>query len=254
MTKRRFDAIARRAAIGLALVVAAAATLGHVSAQQSARLPAAAAGDHRRFAHRSTGEYQAAADRQRAELDRTTAYARSIGCDRRQFLFFGSAPPRPMRRHQRADRPHARPISTNCSRAPAAARAGAADLIARYNAQCATPGAADQPFRRHLRQPSGPTTSRRCRCRPTQPLDSTEAQAGAKAVCVRSCDGAFFPVSYSASAGRLAGPRGHVPRALPQRRGFALHLSRLRPDRTGGVDQRRALRRQPQCAEIPPEL
>jgi hypothetical protein len=40
---------------------------------------------------------------------------------------------------------------------------------------------------------------------PDQPLDNAEAQAGSKAVCVRSCDGAFFPVSYSASQGRLTG-------------------------------------------------
>ena len=38
-----------------------------------------------------------------------------------------------------------------------------------------------------------------------KPLDANpgEARAGSKAVCVRSCDGGFFPVSYSASAGRL---------------------------------------------------
>jgi hypothetical protein len=30
-----------------------------------------------------------------------------------------------------------------------------------------------------------------------------EARAGGKAVCVRSCDGAFFPVSYSAGSGQL---------------------------------------------------
>ena len=32
-----------------------------------------------------------------------------------------------------------------------------------------------------------------------------EARAGSQAVCVRSCDGSFFPVSYAASGGRLDG-------------------------------------------------
>jgi hydroxypyruvate isomerase len=42
----------------------------------------------------SQGEqYQAAASRQRSEIDRTVAYAQSLGCDRRQFLIFGSPPP-----------------------------------------------------------------------------------------------------------------------------------------------------------------
>jgi hypothetical protein len=33
--------------------------------------------------------------------------------------------------------------------------------------------------------------------------DAKEAHAGSKAVCVRTCDGSFFPVSYSAGGGRL---------------------------------------------------
>ncbi|HEY8580674.1 MAG TPA: hypothetical protein VIL72_12355, partial [Beijerinckiaceae bacterium] len=35
----------------------------------------------------------AAADRQRVELDRTLRASASLGCDRRQFLFFGEPPP-----------------------------------------------------------------------------------------------------------------------------------------------------------------
>ena len=42
--------------------------------------------------HGSSG-VQAAAERQRAELARTSAYARSLGCENRKFLFLGSDPP-----------------------------------------------------------------------------------------------------------------------------------------------------------------
>ena len=40
-----------------------------------------------------SAQYQAAADRQRAEINRTVAYADQIGCNNRKFLFFGSDPP-----------------------------------------------------------------------------------------------------------------------------------------------------------------
>ena len=42
--------------------------------------------------HNSSGA-QAAAERQRAELSHTSAYARSLGCENRKFLIFGSDPP-----------------------------------------------------------------------------------------------------------------------------------------------------------------
>ena len=89
---------------------------------------------------------------------------------------------------------------------------GRGELIARFNAQCTT--AQQQPqqqqpanfldaiFGTIARQPSDVQT---VPLNPDQPLDSTEAEAGSKAVCVRACDGAFFPVSYSASQGRLGG-------------------------------------------------
>ena len=37
--------------------------------------------------------YQDAMRKQQYELERTVAYAQQIGCNNRQFLFFGSAPP-----------------------------------------------------------------------------------------------------------------------------------------------------------------
>ena len=55
-----------------------------------------------------SAQYQAAAEKQRAEIDRTVAYAHSIGCEKRQFLFFGSPPPAECGPLNAQDGPHAR--------------------------------------------------------------------------------------------------------------------------------------------------
>ena len=157
-------------------------------------------------------QYAAAAEKQRAEIDRTVGYARSIGCDRKQFLFFGAAPPA-----------ECGPLNARMARMRAnlddlQARAGGGgggrgELIARFNAQCGNAPARSpnllealfgQPKPADLRdEPLNPDELDR----PERTVDPNigEARAGSKAVCVRACDGAFFPVSYSASGGRLDG-------------------------------------------------
>ena len=72
--------------------------------------------------------------RQRAELAHTSAYAHSIGCDNQKFLFFGSEPP-----------PQCGEVKGQIARMQASladlqgrAGGGAGDLVARYNAECAT--------------------------------------------------------------------------------------------------------------------
>ena len=212
MSKRTIKTIAGR--VGFALVLAGTAAMlgGHVSAQQLSadcqRLREAIADASRGD---SGAQYQAAADRQRAELDRTVAYAKSIGCDRRQFLFFGAAPP-PQCGEINAQVGRMRANLDELQQRAGGGPGGRGELIARFNAQCTT--AQQQPqqqqpanfldaiFGNLARQPSDVQT---VPLNPDQPLDSTEAEAGSKAVCVRTCDGSFFPVSYSASQGRLGG-------------------------------------------------
>ena len=88
---------------------------------------------------------------------------------------------------------------------------GRGELIARFNAQCTTAQQQQQQqpanfldaiFGTIARQPSDVQT---LPLNPDQPSTAPKPQAGSKAVCVRTCDGAFFPVSYSASQGRLGG-------------------------------------------------
>jgi hypothetical protein len=207
MSKRTIETIARRVALGLVLAAAAAVFVGSVSAQQLSadcqRLREAIADASRGD---SGAQYQAAADRQRAELDRTAAYAKSIGCDRHQFLFFG-APPPPQCGEINAQVSRMRANLDELQQRAGGGPGGRGELIARFNAQC-TAAQQQQPanfldaiFGTNNRQPSDVET---LPLNPGQP-ESTEAQAGSKAVCVRTCDGSFFPVSYSASQGRLGG-------------------------------------------------
>ena len=159
-----------------------------------------------------SAQYQAAAERQRAEINRTVAYADQIGCNNRKFLFFGSDPPR------QCGQIHAQIGRMRANLDDLHARAGGGpggrgELIARYNSQCINqpsqspgildalfgqpkPGAVEeQPLSPDGATPGGPDEK--------SAAPTGEARAGGKAVCVRSCDGAFFPISYSASSARL---------------------------------------------------
>jgi hypothetical protein len=158
-------------------------------------------------------QYGAAAQKQRGEIDRTVAYARSIGCENRKFLFFGSEPP------AQCDQINGQISRMQANLASLEQRAGGADggradLVARYNAQCANPGGGQQHgiFDALFGNPSDRQSDVQTvplnpdpNANPDQsPADADkEAHAGSKAVCVRSCDGSFFPVSYSAGGGRL---------------------------------------------------
>jgi hypothetical protein len=156
-------------------------------------------------------QYQAAAERQRAEIDRTMAYADQIGCRNKKFLFFGSDPPAQCGQIL-AQIGRMRANLDDLQARAGGGQGGRGEMIARFNAECAntpkSPGIMDalfgQPKPGDLEEqpltPDGdtppPVTEK-----PTQPVG--EARAGGKAVCVRSCDGAFFPLSYSASGSGL---------------------------------------------------
>ncbi|MGP0105919.1 DUF2865 domain-containing protein [Rhodoblastus sp.] len=137
----------------------------------------------------------AGARQARAELDRLTAQAHGLGCDNKQFLFFGSPPP-----------PQCGGLKSRIAAFKArydsfAARAAGDSpqrraLRARYDQICGAPhekniletlfGGGDQG--------SGPPPPDAA-----QPLPGDlRAYGGSQAVCVRSCDGGFFPMSFSA--------------------------------------------------------
>lgn len=211
MTKRMIDRTVRRAAFGAVAAILAALVSADVAQPQTADCARLRQAISDASHNDQNAQYQAAAQRQRDELDRTTAYARSVGCDRKQFLFFGSPPP-PQCGQITAQIGRMRANLDELQSRAGGGAGGRGELIARYNSECVN-GAPSQPpnFLAALfgggrsgpnqveSEPLNPDIG------PEKPLDANpgEARAGSKAVCVRSCDGSFFPVSYSASPGRL---------------------------------------------------
>src|ERR1700677_1730685 len=213
-----------------ASIVAFSADIALAQNAECARLQQAIA------AHRGSSGSQGAVDRQRAELARTSAYARSLGCGNRKFLIFGSDPPAQC---VELDGQISR-MQANLSDLQARAGGGAGDLIARYNAECghAQPSGPGNVFEAlfgglaRLAAPQdqeAPQTDARFEDHGDQPHQSApsgekgvQAHSGSYAVCVRTCDGSFFPVSYS-GAGSRADSLEDVCRALCPNADIALY-------------------------------
>ncbi len=162
------------------------------------------------------GPAAGAASRQRAELAHTSAYARSIGCDNQKFLFFGSDPP------AQCGELRGQIARMQASLADLQERAGGGreELVARYNSQCANAqaqpgnifqalfgiGGRPQP---QTGEPINPDTlspdeqQQNIQNSIDHEKKSANVSAGSYAVCVRTCDGSFFPVSYSGASGRF---------------------------------------------------
>jgi len=160
-------------------------------------------------------QYAAAADKQRGEIDRMAGYARSIGCENHKFFIFGSDPP-PQCGTISAQLERMRANLTDLQARSGGGAGGRGELMARYRSECtnvADNGGAPRPPNL-IEGLFGQNTGGDPTLAPLNPDGTpqekvlstvdTGAQAGGKAVCVKTCDGSFFPVSYSASSGRLA--------------------------------------------------
>ena len=214
-----------RAAIGvlagLAGVIATGAALAESG--ECARLRAAIASAPRG----GGGQAAAAAARQRAELSRTAGYANAIGCNNQRFLFFGSdAPPQCGEIRGQIAR-----MEASLADLQARSGGGREDLIARYNAECSAPqqqqpgnifealfggGAKPQPS-----EPINPDTLSPDEQQQTieksieKEKTGADVSAGSYGVCVRTCDGSFFPVSYSAGGEPAETSRTFADRCAP---------------------------------------
>jgi hypothetical protein len=149
-------------------------------------------------------QFRDAVQRQASELDRTVAYSNSIGCGRRQFLFFDDSPRECSAIGQQISRMRANLDQLRQQAAQAGGDdATRRDLVARFDASCrggAQPqrsagGFFDNLFGR--RDTSGTDIPLE-----GDPMAPEEPGSGSFAVCVRTCDGGFFPVSYSANRTR----------------------------------------------------
>ena len=162
------------------------------------------------------GRLATAARKQSVELARTAAYARQLGCDR-QFSFFGGGPP------PQCEALNARigQMQANLGQLQAGASGGGrADLVARFNAYCrgGQQSAALQPPPRQRgffeslfggREEPRPVPQANIPLPDIGPDGAQEgegddfnAHGGSQAVCVRTCDGAFFPMNMSARHGQ----------------------------------------------------
>jgi hypothetical protein len=198
-SKRTLLAIVAAATFGLFAVSPAGAESPNCT-ELRAQIARASAGSR-------AGRYQAAAARQRGEYARVAARARALGCDRGQFLFFGDPPPT-----------QCGPINAQLNQlagAIAASDRAVADdggqrqaLATRYEVECRNP----QPMQARLTRPRnffeelfGVGTENQTIIEPEQglePFDETP-RGGPMAICVRQCDGGFFPISYAARSSNL---------------------------------------------------
>jgi hypothetical protein len=200
--------IAGAARLRLVLAVAAATLVAAPASAESvycselrAQIAQASGGGSPRF--------RAAAAQQEAELARASAYARERGCERQQFLFFGQAPP------PQCGELVAKIGQMRANLASLRARAGddgrRQALIARYDQLCrqraAEPNILEQLFGAFrsaapapLEEPPLQPQSERVL---EEPHEEERPGGGSEAVCVRHCDGGFFPISYSARRGNL---------------------------------------------------
>lgn len=140
---------------------------------------------------RSSGRQVAAAvDRQRAEIARMGQYYRSIGCDRQPFGFFAAPPP------PECGAIGQRIRQMEASLGQVADQGDSAQIDARRRQlQAAISQACNAPQER-ARTASEPASTPRQQAR-AEADDDTKATGGRRTVCVRACDGYFFPLSSS---------------------------------------------------------
>ncbi len=220
------------------------------------------------------GRYRAAAAKQQVELGRTAAYARSIGCERQQFLFFGEPPP------PQCAQINARVAQMQANLAALQQRSGdngrKLALTARYDAQCressrvtSTAASPLEASRGFFEQVFGLAPPREAGAPPFEPFPfhsratgrSAERDGGVRAgrqpPWRNPCDlrapmrRRLFSHELFGSARQFRRTRRALQSALSQRRGGALYEIALGRARLGRFDQRRQLRRSSQRAEVP---
>ena len=206
--------------LALTLLLAGLGVAPSSQAQESARCADLRAQIARAGADASARRYRAAAEKLRAEFAKLSAKGRAMGCDRETFLFFGDPPP-----------PQCGPLNARINalrgNIEASERAASDDsprqaLSAQYDAECRNvarrPGPANEPKNFFeelfgLDASEDPPELRQATPRypgiPTEPWlveEETENEGrlgGSTAICVRDCDGGFFPAGFYANSSNL---------------------------------------------------
>jgi Protein of unknown function (DUF2865) len=157
--------------------------------------------------------YGAATQKQRGELDRAIRNARSLGCDRGQFFLFDTAPPQCQSLNAQIQQLQATLAQYEGNGDLGGNTAARQQLTARYNAYCrgqvqTSPRPQQRGFFETLfgvfqpgQNPFAP--GQEPQFEEVRPLDGDELRphGGSQAICVRTCDGGFFPLTVSARNG-----------------------------------------------------
>jgi hypothetical protein len=131
----------------------------------------------------------AAAQQARSEVARLTSYYQSIGCERGQFLFFGSAPPPECGAIAARIRSMQSTFAELAGRAEPSDGNGArrAELQSIVRSVCREDDARREAERRAARLAKGDLER-------GEDVDMPRRLGGGRVVCVRACDGFFFPL------------------------------------------------------------
>jgi hypothetical protein len=143
---------------------------------------------------------------QMAELNQTIATARGLGCDRPEIAFSGGAGGRCPGLNAKITQMQAAVGALQAAGSPADRAAARADLVAKFNAYCRNqPQQAPRQrgFFEQLFGIPGPSETPPSQQGPTEDIppetdQEQKAHGGSQAVCVRTCDGGYFPLSISA--------------------------------------------------------
>jgi hypothetical protein len=142
---------------------------------------------------------------QLAQLSQIIATARGLGCDRPEIAFSGGAGGRCPSLNAQIQQMQATVGALQAAGGPADRAAARADLVARFNAYCRNAPPAPPRQRGFFEQlfgipgpPETPQPAQQVPPEETPPGDDGKAHGGSQAVCVRTCDGGYFPMSISA--------------------------------------------------------
>ncbi len=198
-----FDRLTRA---GLALAFVAAALPALAQSPYCDRLRGELASVERAAATSGSSQAASSIRRLQSELDRTISYARSIGCqNQRRFVLFGE-PNQPQ--CQQLERQINQLESNLASLEAEAGRTATGSLetrrsalLAAIDANCrsAAPGGQRGLFDLLFGGGQGPMIIEEM---PDTPLGSPDFGGGARTICVRKCDGYYFPISSNASSSR----------------------------------------------------
>ncbi|QBR70865.1 hypothetical protein CU048_05765 [Beijerinckiaceae bacterium] len=159
-------------------------------------------------APRRSTHYGSGAQKQREELDRTIKYARSLGCNRQQIFFLDPAAAQCPSLNAKIQQMQASLGQAEGGGDPGANAALKRQLTERFNASCRgqpQPRANPRNFFEALfgvftpnQNPFGQPPNEQMVHAPDEDLTP---RGGSQAVCVRECDGGFFPLNVSAREG-----------------------------------------------------